>query len=238
MVKVTITKFEGEQFDVEANTVGKLKEKVENEIMEGERLWWLTQAGCLLVEDENANLENVLVKGDGEDGYQMQLSKKIEKVATDDKAQRRFHVRTDKTRFIVTGTPTKFKVYNVKEERDDFFIKLSKTFRHEEEFGIVTNDLRPGQEPGQRVQATFYKIPEEGEIHIETRGENKLVHLITTNNRQGRVLNPEPLEGTEDVWDRGHIITPLQRMQNRNQLIGVAVGAARSVGTIATQIPA
>jgi len=232
MVAVTVTNFEGEQFTVEANTVRDLKRLVTDKIRLGEDDWWLTQGGRLLDKDGNANLEDVLVKGDGEDSYPMHLSEKLQQSEDDEHRERRLRLRVDKTRFIVTGTKTKFRVLKVDQERKRFSITLTKRFYKEEKFGIVTND------DGRMVQATFYKIPEEGEIRLETEGDDVLVRLITTNNHQGRVLDPAPLEGTEEVWDRKEIITPRERIELVMQAMGIAVGVGRVAASIATQVPA
>merc|ERR1711879_667280 len=159
----------------------------------------------------------------------MHLSKKLRRSEGEDEENKAhgeisLNVRTDRTRFIITGRKHNFEVMEAKEGRKQLYIELKKTFFKEEKLGIVTNDIRPGQEPGQRIQATFYKVEEEGQIQIKTEGEDVVVDLITENPRQGKMT--QRLKGTEEQWDRTHIIPPLERKKNHLETIRTAFSGA------------
>lgn len=228
MVAVTITppEDEGEPFTVQAETVGDLKREIEKESDMPQELWRLHHLGrVLLLDDDNARVLDVL----SELGlHSLQLTKKEQQPSEEDEKSTTNHIFTDKTRFLVTGRRTDFKVLKEEEWRDDFILKLNKGLLWRDKFGIVTNLFR-GEGGSVQLQFAVYKVSGDGQIRIKTAADRQNTEVYLMKNGQEERLYPSD----QKRWDTAEIITPkeqreleIEYMKTVTELATAAAGAA------------
>jgi len=222
-VKITPPEDEGDPFTVQAETVGDLKREIKKWGMH-EKLWWLHQWGrVLLLDDDNARVLDVL----SELGlHSLQLTKKKQQPHKDGKSTTN-HIWTDKTRFLVTGRRTDFKVLKDEEWRDDFILKLNRGLIWTDKFGIVTNLFR-GEGGSVQIQFAVYKVSGDGKIRIKTAADRQNTEVYLMKNGQEERLYPSD----QKRWDTAEIINPreqreleIEYMRTVTQLATAAAGA-------------
>merc|ERR1711936_1502537 len=133
MVAVTIYLEEAE-FVIHADTIGMLKDEIEEEIDIDVSDWNLFQFGLPLPVEKDAKLEDFLL-----DDEQLELNLVRPETPPRNAQPRRF--KTDRNRFIVKGTRDCFEMLEIKPQKLTLAkLKKSNFFSNREKFGIVTHE--------------------------------------------------------------------------------------------------
>merc|ERR1711936_157438 len=218
------------EFDINAETIGDLKEELEEEMDLDVSKWNLFQFGLPLPGDVDAKLEDFLIEDE-----QLKLHLVTpEEPPRNDKKPIKF--KTNKSRFIVKGTRDAFEILEIKPQKiTPLKLKKSYFFSKKQRFGIVTHILN-ADNPGERkIQFDVYDVSKDGYVLIETdEDSNDDVFLVegepTTENR----VKLEPTD--TKCYDEKHIITPLQRKHLRTgyiEALFTGITGAAAVGSTA-----
>jgi len=181
LVKVT---FKEVHFEVEADTIGELKEKIGTEKLDIDvDDWRLFQFGFVLPDAPGTDLED-FKDDDGE--IQLNLVRPEEPPRS---GPRTIRNQSDKTRFIVRGKRSRFEILELSPMKK-IAAKLKPNFKFfaNDKFGVVTNIIGHDNEPGnRRVQFDVYEVKQDGDVVLLTSPDDDSdvnVYLVPENSRE------------------------------------------------------
>ena len=215
------------EFEINAETIGDLKEQIEDTIGLDVDDWRLFQFGFLLPDDPGTKLEDFL----DETNDKLKLNLVCPEEPPRDGKPRL--IKTDKTRFLVRGERDNFEIIEIKPKKN-FTIKFKQSYHFfgKQTFGIVTSIL--GDSPGERqLQCDIYEVKKEGYIVLKTdESDNDQVFLMEEGGKQ----QEQPFHAVElksrDVksYNEKHIISPKERREMRVKYVetlfaGISAGS-------------
>jgi len=202
LVKVT---FVEEDFEVEADTIQELKEKIstelskdqeENNIEVGEK-WRLFQCGFLLPNAPATKLED-FKDCNGEIQLNLVQPKRLPRGQP-----REFENQTDTARFIVVGGRSNFRTLQIEPMRR--IPVRGPRFSANDKFGVATNNYRDDM---QRVQFDVYRVDQTGHVVLTTSPDGDEVWLVPENSADPSSDKIRLHRIYTNTYDRRHIIRP------------------------------
>jgi len=178
LVKVT---FKEVHFEVEADTIGELKEKIGTEQLDIDvDDWRLFQFGFVLPDAPETDLED-FKDDDGE--IQLNLVRPEEPPRS---GPRTIRNQSDKTRFIVRGERSRFEILELSPMKK-IAAKLKPNFKFftNDKFGVVTSII--GEPGNRRVQFDVYEVRQDGHVILKTSPDDDSdvnVYLVPENSRE------------------------------------------------------
>merc|ERR1711936_1404604 len=204
MLTVTIHLEEAE-FEIKADTIGMLKDEVEEKIEIDVSDWHLFQFGLPLPVEKDTKLEDFLIEDE-------QLNLHLVRPEEPPRNAKPRPFKTDRNRFIVKVSKDKFEMLEVKRQKLTLArLRKSNFFSTKERFGIVTHEI-DGDKPGKPRQILYdvYDVREQGYILIETDEEtnNDVVFLVRGEPATENSVKLEP--SYAKYYDESQIKTPKQ----------------------------
>merc|ERR1711936_280085 len=201
------------EFDINAETIGDLKEELKEEMDLDVSKWNLFQFGLRLPDDVDAKLEDFLIEDE-------QL--KLHLVTPEEpprNGKKPIKFKTNKSRFIVKGTRDAFEILEIKPKKiNPLKLKKSNFFSKKQRFGIVTHILNADKPGDRKIQFDVYDVTKDGYVLIETdEDSNDDVFLVEGEPTTENSVKLEPTDTKS--YDEKHSITPLQRKQLRTGYI-------------------
>jgi hypothetical protein len=187
--------FEQAEIDFEADTVGGLKDAIENDEdfadFEHIKKWKLYWLGSLLG-DPKPDLKDLLVEEDEE--LRINLVPPTEGPRIDGKQR---SISSDKDRLIVVGSSKSFKVLALtpqKLENATEFHKLPQEyfFLGKQKFGIITN-MATDESNIRLIECAMYEVNEEGYIVMQTNDKNEDAKVFLVKDVKMRPYNAREL---------------------------------------------
>jgi len=210
IVKVT---FKEVNFEVEADTIGELKEKIGTDKLEVDvDDWRLFQFGFVLPEVPETKLEDFR---DDEGDIQLNLVRPEEPP----RSGKPRTILSDKTRFIVRGTRSRFEILELRPMKT-IATKLKPNYKFfgKDKFGVVTSIIGHENEPSnRRVQFEVYEVKQDGHVVLLTspHDDNDVnVFLVPDNSTEPTASDMiQLISSNTKSYHEDEIITPREQRQ-------------------------
>merc|ERR1711970_804353 len=226
MLPVTIHLEEAE-FEINADTIGMLKDEVEEKIEIDVSDWLLFQFGLPLPVEKDTKLEDFLIEDE-------QLNLHLVRPEEPPRNAKPRPFKTDRNRFIVKVSKDKFEMMEVKRQKLTLArLRKSNFFSTKERFGIVTHEI-DGDKPGKPGQIIYdvYDVREQGYILIQTDEEtnNDVVFLVKGEPSASHFVKLEPVDAK--IYDENLIITPFQKKELRTGYISALTSGIQGAAAV------